>query len=256
MNIFLGETNQHDVTSVVAVIPARAGSKGLPGKNLLPLGDLPLVEHSIRLALAINLIDIVLVTTDCPNILLLRHKYPTVVFLERPKNLAQDTSSLTDVIAHVFSTIELDLGNNPSLLILQPTTPYRLPRNVTQALEFAMKARVSSMTSVVPMGQHPSECVQVNDHDWQILLKPPVDTSRRQDYINNCYFISGSFYYLSLQRFQLLKGDCFKKGTSLWNSSEPIAIDIDSAIDFSIATHLFGYMTDLGYTYASKEWSP
>lgn len=255
MNVFLGDTCQYDLSSIIAVIPARSGSKGLPGKNLLPLGDLPLVEHSIRLALAVNLIVTIVVTTDSPEILLLRHKYPTVIFLERPAELAQDASTLSDVIDHVFLSIDLSLGSNPSFLILQPTTPFRLPKNITNALLFARKSRASSMISVVPMSQHPSECVLLKDHDWRLVSSPPSGSTRRQDYVGEYYFISGSFYFSTLERFQSLKFDCFRSGSSLWNSNEPIAIDIDSSIDFSLATHLFNFMTDLGYTYASQEWA-
>jgi CMP-N-acetylneuraminic acid synthetase len=243
MNIFLGETCQHDVSSIIAVIPARAGSKGLPGKNFMPLGRLPLVEHSIRLALAVRLIDTVVVTTDSPDILLLRHKYPSVIFLERPARLAQDASTLTDVITHVFSTIDLNLGSNPSFLILQPTTPFRLPKNITNALLFAQQFRASSMISVVPMSQHPSECIQLKEYDWCLVSRPSSGSTRRQDYVGDYYFISGSFYFSTLERFQSLKCDCFKSGSSLWNSNEPIAIDIDSSIDFSLATHLFDFIT-------------
>lgn len=254
MNVFLGDTCKDYPSKVIAVIPARAGSKGLPAKNLLPLGGLPLVEHSIRLALTINLIDVVVVTTDSLEILLLRKKYPTVVFLQRPEEISQDTSTLSDAIAHVFTSIDLNLGSNPAFLILQPTSPFRLPSNITKALIFAQKNRASSMISVVPVTEHPSECLQVSHHDWHLLLKPPLNSTRRQDYTGNYYFISGSFYYSTVQRFDQLQGDCFNSTSSLWNSNEPLTVDIDTQRDMDLAACVFDYMTSHGYTFASPEW--
>lgn len=254
MNIFLGDTCPHEISSVTAIIPARAGSKGLPGKNLMCLGDLPLVEHSIRLALAVKIFNIVVVTTDSPEILELQIKYPTVFFIDRPTCLAQDTSTLIDVIKHVFCSLRLNLGGNPSYLILQPTSPFRLPQNIVNALSFAKKFHVSSLISVVPMIQHPSECIRLEKDDWNLLSNPPTASTRRQDYTNDYFFISGSFYFSTLERLEILNSDCFKRGSSLWNSSEPLTIDIDSAIDFNLAVNMFDYMTKAGYTYSSKEW--
>ena len=254
MNIFLGERCSYDISAVIAIVPARAGSKGLVGKNLLCLGDLPLVEHSIKLALAVNNIDIVIVTTDSNEILGLQVKYPTVIFIKRPELLAEDTSTLIDVVKHVFSTIELHLGANPSFLILQPTSPFRLPQNVYNAISFAKDSHASSLISVVPMNQHPSECIRLEKNDWNLLSKPPSFSTRRQEYANNYFFISGSFYFSTLERLQTYESDCFNKGSSLWNSNEPLTIDIDSSIDFNLAVKMFDYMTNLGYTYLSQGW--
>ena len=254
MNVFLGETTSNSISSITAVIPARAGSKGFPDKNIMCLGNLPLIEHSILLALSVHAIDFIVVTTDSIEILLLKNKYPTVLFIHRPVHLARDDSSLFEVIEHVFLNVEFNVGINPSFLILQPTTPFRLPQNISNALSFAKRSHVSSLISVVPMRQHPSECIRIEKRDWHLLVRPPSGSTRRQDFEHNYYFISGSFYYSTLQRLQDLNSACFKNGSSLWNSNEPVAIDIDSPVDLHLAVNLFEYMANLGYTYDSKDW--
>ena len=254
MNLFLGDTCSENVSSIIAIIPARAGSKGLPNKNMLSLGDLPLVEHSIRLALSVSIIDFIVVTTNCPSILNLQFKYPSVYFIERPSHLAQDTSTLTEVIDLFFTFIDFDIGSYPSFLILQPTSPFRLPKNITSALSFVRKSYASSLISVSPMSQHPSECIEIGVDGWDMVVTSPHGSTRRQDYLNNYFFISGSFYFSTLQRFLDLSNDCFKSGSSLWNSQEPITVDIDQQVDFDLATNIFDYMTSLGYTYLSTGW--
>lgn len=252
MNIFLGEQEHFAASTITAIVPARAGSKGLPDKNVIELGGISLVEHSIRLALAIKEFDHVVVTTDSPRILALHECYPDVIFLPRPGDISSDSSSLIDAVIHAFDSICLETGQSPAFAILQPTSPFRSPKDVSSALCFAAQLNVSSMVSVVKMSQNPSECIKIVGDAWRFLEPPPRGSTRRQDYLD-AYFITGSFYYATLNRVKSKLYNCFSD-SSLWLTSDLIAIDIDTRDDFDIAAALFDFMTIRGYTFLSNDW--
>lgn len=106
----------------IAVIPARGGSKRLPNKNILMLGDLPLIAHSILYAKANNhLIDAIYVTTDNITIKEIALSY-NVQVIDRPKNISGDFEPTVSAIKHVLKTIEDTVDN---VILLQPTNPLR-----------------------------------------------------------------------------------------------------------------------------------
>ncbi len=115
--------------NVVAFIPARSGSKGIPGKNLADLGGKPLIAHSILAALQCSLINRVIVTTDSNEIAeVARHWGAETPFL-RPPELSHDSASLGDVIAHLLQALSLKEGYVPEAYItLYPTHPFRSRR--------------------------------------------------------------------------------------------------------------------------------
>jgi CMP-N,N'-diacetyllegionaminic acid synthase len=253
MNIFLGAREKKPPSSIVAIVPARAGSKGLPSKNLLKLGGLPLVEHSIRLALAVREFDYVVVTTDSSPILELRTCYPNVIFIARPGEISGDDSSIADAVIHVFHSLDVRIGERPAFAILQPTSPFRSPADISSAVSFSFQCNVSSLMSVVKMSQNPSECLKLVHGGWRFLEPSPGGSARRQDYLD-AYFITGSFYYATLNALLGSPQNCFSSA-SLWLSSDPLALDIDTPFEFELASILFSYMTRIGYTFVSDEWS-
>lgn len=120
---------------VLAVIPARGGSKGLPGKNIRPLGGLPLIAHSIRLAKLCPEIDRVIVSTDSEEIAAVARVHGGDVPFLRPEALARDESPMMPVLAHAASAVEaIDGRTYGSVLLLDPTSPGRLPQDVSRAL--------------------------------------------------------------------------------------------------------------------------
>ena len=116
--------------NVLAVIPARGGSKGLPRKNVLPLGGKPLIAHSIEVAQHAMLVDRVVVSSDDPEILAIASSYGPGIPLRRPSELAQDASSIGDMLTHCVQSLA-DEGYHPDVLVLLfPTHPFRTPRLV------------------------------------------------------------------------------------------------------------------------------
>jgi CMP-N,N'-diacetyllegionaminic acid synthase len=121
---------------VLAVIPARGGSKGLPGKNLVPLAGLPLIAHSIRCAQATAAVDRLVVSTDSDEIAAAARAYGADAPFRRPAELATDTAAMWPVVRHALTAVEaLDGRAYGSVLLLDPTSPGRLPGDITSALD-------------------------------------------------------------------------------------------------------------------------
>lgn len=121
---------------MLAVIPARGGSKGLPGKNIRSLAGLPLVAHSIRLAGLCPEIDHCIVSTDNEEIAAVARAHGAQVPFLRPAELAQDDTPMWPVLQHALRQMErqLDLAFG-SLLLLDPTSPARIPEDIVQGID-------------------------------------------------------------------------------------------------------------------------
>jgi N-acylneuraminate cytidylyltransferase len=124
------------VTSeILALIPARGGSKGLPRKNVLPLGGKPLIAHSIETALAATLVTRTIVSTDDDEIAETARAHGAEVPFMRPAELAQDDSTDLEVFRHALEWLAAHEGYEPELVAhLRPTNPLRVPGDVDAAL--------------------------------------------------------------------------------------------------------------------------
>lgn len=121
---------------MLAVIPARGGSKGLPGKNVRPFMGLPLIAHSLRFAAMAPQIERCIVSTDSEQIAEVARQYGGDVPFLRPAELAQDESPMWPVLQHALQEMERrDSRQYRSLLLLDPTSPGRLPEDVTRAVQ-------------------------------------------------------------------------------------------------------------------------
>ncbi|GAB6038234.1 hypothetical protein JCM15519_27930 [Fundidesulfovibrio butyratiphilus] len=111
---------------ILALIPARGGSKGIPGKNLADLGGKPLVAHSVLAGVNCRFFDRVVVSTDSPEIAEVARRWGAEVPFLRPAELSHDTASLDDVISHVLQTLKRTENYEPSAMaMLYPTHPFR-----------------------------------------------------------------------------------------------------------------------------------
>lgn len=123
------------VGSCLAIIPARGGSKGLPGKNILPLAGLPLLVHSLRCAQIATRITRTIVSTDSEEIAAVARAAGGDVPFLRPSELATDHTPTMPVLVHALETLERSGERYDSVLLLEPTSPGRLPDDIDRALE-------------------------------------------------------------------------------------------------------------------------
>lgn len=133
------------VEKVIVIIPARSGSKRLPGKNSLLLGDIPLIEHSINYALSNkDLLDRIIVSTDDKKIRKIAIQ-KGIEIIDRPKYLSTDTSTTIAVLKHVLETINEQDGK---IILLQPTNPLRPINLLRESLKIFTSGKYDSLMTV------------------------------------------------------------------------------------------------------------
>jgi CMP-N,N'-diacetyllegionaminic acid synthase len=168
---------------ILGIIPARGGSKGIPGKNIRLLGGKPLIYYSIHSAIESNIIDRLILTTDSSKIAEIGKNMGAEVPFLRPPNLAQDDTPMRPVIEHVVKFVD-DNGWIPDIiLLLQPTAPLRQPQHIQLAVEMLLNLKCDSVVSVIEVPQHYSPDFVLKFDDGK--LKPFIDDgekiTRRQD---------------------------------------------------------------------------
>jgi CMP-N,N'-diacetyllegionaminic acid synthase len=163
---------------VLALIPARGGSKGLPDKNLLPLAGHPLIAYSIRAALTAAGVTRTLVSTDSDRIAAIARQYGAEVPFLRPAELAQDLSTDWEVFEHALRWLHELENYRPDLVVqLRPTSPVRLVHLIETALgRMARSPEADSLRVVTPAPLTPYKMWTLpegDDHPMQPLLAAP-----------------------------------------------------------------------------------
>lgn len=135
---------------MIALIPARGGSKGLPGKNIIPFGGKPLIAHTIEAALSAKTVDRVIVSTDDQEIADVAKKYGAEVPFLRPRELAGDQSRAIDVYRHTIEQLCRNDGADPidEFVVLLPTAPFRNALHIDEAVELFYEKKAESVISV------------------------------------------------------------------------------------------------------------
>ncbi|HEY5947974.1 MAG TPA: acylneuraminate cytidylyltransferase family protein [Kofleriaceae bacterium] len=214
------------VHPILAVIPARGGSKGLPGKNVRPLAGLPLIAHSLRLAAMCPEIARTIVSTDDDAIAEVVRAHGGDVPFMRPAELAQDDTPMTPVLTHALREIERAEGRTyGSLLLLDPTSPGRLPEDVTRAV--ALLDGDASAEGVIACSRPTFNPFWVGVVERDGYLAPAfagAEYARRQD-VPTFLRINGALY--------LWRRDFIDRGAS-WRDVPHLALEIPEARAFSI----------------------
>lgn len=188
---------------VVALIPARSGSKGLKNKNILNLKGNPLIYYPITAAKDSSYVDRIIVSTDSEKIADIAKSHGAEVPFLRPLNLASDTTISSDVIIHMLETLKNELIDFEYLILLEPTSPLTTGDDIDRALiKLDSNNAYTALTSVSKIeSNHPEYCLSINDDKIQPYKgKFPRKTMRRQE-IEDLYFLDGSFYLSRIEDF-------------------------------------------------------
>ncbi|MFA6314401.1 MAG: acylneuraminate cytidylyltransferase family protein [Sterolibacterium sp.] len=185
-----------DGNCVLAIIPARGGSKGLPGKNIRELCGKPLIAWSIEKAKKSRHLDEVLVTTDSPEIADVARHYGAAVPFLRPADLATDSASTYDVVRHAMAHYrEAEAREFDYIVLLEPTSPLREDNDIDRMLE-TLVARADEFDAIISVGQvteHPSIMKRLVGDHMEPFCPELVQTTRRQDNVA-AYFPFGVAY--------------------------------------------------------------
>lgn len=217
------------MSGVLALIPARGQSKGLPRKNIRPLGGKPLIVWTIEAALAASGIDAVVVSTEDEEIADIARAAGAQVPFLRPADIAGDH---TPSIAAVMHAVEL-LPEYGRLLLLQPTSPLRTAQDIEGLFRMADETGAPSIVSVCPVEEHPAWMYRRSEHGvLQSFIDGPV-AARRQD-LPSLYVLNGAMYLA--QREWLLSGGALLGPETLgYVMPAERSIDIDTISDWRLA---------------------
>ena len=214
----------------LAIIPARGGSKRLPRKNVLDLNGKPLIAYSIEAGLDSSYIDKVVVTSDDDEVLTISKKYGAVT-INRPDELASDTSTTFDAIKHTVDNCE----KYDYIVLLQPTSPLRDGDHIDKAIELLESKNADAIVSVCKMDHSPLWSNTLDDSlSMKGFLKNEVLNTRSQD-LAEYYRLNGAIYICNVQKF--LEEDCvfLKENIFAFEMSQEKSVDIDTALDFKVS---------------------
>ena len=196
------------------VIPARSGSKRLPNKNKRILNEKPLVSHSIDFAKKVaKSDDIVCVTSDDTDILAIAEDQNVEIIIDRPKYLAEDTSTTFDVLSHALEFVNNQSPKLECLVLLQPTTPFRCIEDFREMMNIFLLNQSRSVISVSGI---------------------KADTNNR---VRKSININGSIYIYSIKRV-LQSSSLNLNGSIFFEMSDKYSIDIDTMEDWEQAEEL------------------
>lgn len=183
---------------VLAIVPARGGSKRLPRKNIMLLGGRPLINWTIDAALDSGVCIDVLVSTDDDEIASVARSAGAMVPWLRPPELATDTASSADVIAHALALYEQAHGTVDAVLLLQPTSPFRTSETIRAAVQtylWQSKTTCRTVVSVNPSESHPAWTFSLQEGELLPSLGWEPLSLRSQDLVP-AYAINGALYVI------------------------------------------------------------
>ena len=219
--------------SCIAIIPARAGSKGLPGKNTALVEGKSLVQLAIESALSIPEITRVVVTSDDVPVQKIASDLGAEVVV-RPAELAQDNSPIESAILHALASLNLDPTSTDVLTVIQPTSPLRDKQLLATSISnFIKNGSQGSVFGVVEVEHHPAKMLVING-DFVVPFTKVEDLSAPRQQLNRVVRQSGSIYITNLQQFISL-GTLFINPVGWVAVSGAEAIDIDTAQDLALA---------------------
>ncbi len=218
---------------VLAIIPARGGSKGLPGKNVRDLCGKPLIAWSIEQGLACEYVDTLLVSTDSEEIATIAAQHGASVPFLRPAALAGDAASSIDALLHAIDYLAVIGDDYDYVVLLEPTSPLRDVSDISGALELLIESNGAESVAAVARAEasHPSFLFVVQSG----LLRPMSGSQptglRRQDIKKDYYYLEGSVYASSVATLRENKS-FYHAATAPWIVDRYKAFEIDELIDF------------------------
>lgn len=204
---------------ILAIVPARGGSKRLPHKNLLKFSGVPLVRLAAEQAKASGVFDAICVTSDSLRIQEAVRDLDGVEIVERPESLARDDTDMMLVVEHAFSEMERRFGFFDAIVLLQPTSPLRTPEDIVNCIAIFERRKADAVLSV---------------------KKAPIDSAfelmfaDRLEPVRNGVVCNGAIYVISTQH--LLSGkDWYSGNIAGYRMDNDRSIDIDTEVDFATA---------------------
>lgn len=225
---------------ILALIPARSGSKGIHLKNLKKLIKVPLIEYTLTSAKKSNRINKILVSTDDKEIIKICKKFSIKAPFIRPTNLARDDTPITQVIQHSLQYLQEKEDYIPDLIIiLQPTSPLRKSVDIDKGIQLLINSNATSVISVSKSKNHPFLSFWEKEEYLKPFQKNYLKNKRRQQ-LSDLFYPNGAiyvFWYKTWKKYNSIYGPRIKPLIMPHEKS----IDIDDPIDFFFCEMILKY---------------
>jgi len=216
---------------MLAIIPARGGSKRLPRKNVLELAGKPLIAWTIEAALNSKYIDRVIVSTDDDEIASISKQYGADVPFMRPLELATDETASIDVVLHVLDQLK---GYN-DIILLQPTSPLRSSQDIDESIEIFKVSNSNAVISVCKAEHSPLWCNVISKDNSLISFLDHTILNKRSRDLEEYYCLNGAIYICNIEELKREKTFFLSSKCRAYKMSRENSIDIDAKIDFLFA---------------------
>ena len=218
---------------IIGLIPARGGSKGVPGKNIRKVCGQPLISYAIKCALECRFIDHIVVSTDSDQIAGIARKYGAEVPFVRPPDLAQDKSAMRDVLWHALLACEAHYGGRVDcIILLDPTAPLRRTSDVRNAYRLFKKGKCDAVISGNIAHRNPYfNMVCRSGRFVKLVNKSKEDIFRRQD-CPQVFDLNTVVWIYS--RKAIAKRERIPEKSLLYLVPKEFSIDLDTEYDFEI----------------------
>lgn len=227
--------------NIICVIPARGGSKRIPGKNIRSLAGLPLIAHPIRAALESGCFSRVVVSTDDENIAAIAREHGAETPFMRSAELANDFAGTAEVI--VDAIVRLGAEDSPCVCCLYPTAPLVRPSDLQRSLERFRASGAYSMNSTTDFDFPPLRGFALTGEDRIEFMWPEYELTRSQD-LPRMVHDAGAFYWLDTARF-LKRQRLVGEDSICWQLERLRAADIDTEEDFHVVEFLMHYHAEM-----------
>ncbi|SEA54894.1 acylneuraminate cytidylyltransferase family protein [Psychroflexus halocasei] len=227
---------------ILAIIPARGGSKGVPGKNIKELGGKPLLAYTVDSVKESRLIDKFILSSEDEEIIKIARDLGVEVPFVRPESLAQDQSGSIGVVQHAVDYFEKKGEFFDAVILLQVTSPFREKVFIDQAIKKFIKSDADALVSVLPVPHeyNPHWVFEENEKgDLKIATGESEIIKRRQD-LPNAYFRDGSIYLTKTEFIK--KGSFFGEKLSFIESNPETYVNIDTLTDWEKAEKMLSDM--------------
>lgn len=223
--------------NILAIIPARGGSKRIPNKNIRDFFGKPLIAHTIEQVLACDFVDRVMVDTDSPEIAKVVRKFGVQVPWLRPKKLATDKSKIVDSILYILSRLKKEENYEPlHVMILPVTSPLRQKKDILDCWQVMQKAKAGTVLTVCPT--HPRLYYLDKKRNITLVNGKESKSPNVQDW-RPAYKLNGCFVYIVKTSDLLKEKLIITKNTKAVICPSWRSIDLDTFEDWALAEHLY-----------------
>ncbi|TOK78025.1 acylneuraminate cytidylyltransferase family protein [Vibrio parahaemolyticus] len=218
---------------VIAIIPARGGSKRLPRKNVLNLAGKPLISWTIDAAKECKYIDEILVSTDDREISNIALQHGVHMPELRPSHLSSDSATTESLLLYCLEQYEIDAN---IIVLLQPTSPLRSALDIEKSLEYYIEKSAKSVVTVTQC-EHSPLWANILPEDFNMGRFIPEKNTKRSQELPVFYRLNGAIYIFDIDTFKVC-GMKYSKDSYAYLMDNESSIDIDTELDFKFADFL------------------